>query len=159
MLTILPLWEGCKWLRGIWEISGIVLKLFPYLLAVSVLTYSLGSALNNSLLGRVAAILNIMFVVGYLLLHEFLNESLKFKESDFCNRRLVSYPDQVIFVGGIGFVVLLGPFYGCLAYLFRSIFEFSRLYNNFEYRLVARVSMFHSLWQGYVSLITLMGEL
>jgi hypothetical protein len=87
-----------------------------------------------------------------------LNESLKFKESDYCNRRLISYAEQIIILLAAGAVIFLGPFYGCLLYLFRAVFIVSRLYSSFEYRLVARLMIFHSLWQGYVALVTLMKQ-
>jgi hypothetical protein len=157
LLTLAPNWSRLNFLKPIWMFSGLILKLFPYIFAVPFLTYSLGSAIHNDLLGRAASIVNVLIVLGYLVLHEFLNESLKFKESDFCNRRLVSFPLQFILVFAIGAVLLLGTFYGSIAYLFRAAFTLSRLYSSFEYRMVQRLQIFHSLWQGYVALITLMG--
>lgn len=131
ILTLAPTWSRFSFLKPIWHFSGLVLKMFPYLIAVPLLSYSLGSAIHNNFLGRIASIINIFFTLAYLFLHEFLNESLKFKESDFCNRRLISFPEQFIFVLTVSVAMLLGSFYGCLAYLFRTIFQLSRLYNSF----------------------------
>ena len=155
LLTAAPAWPLFAALRPAWTTAGIALKLFPYLLSTPLLTYSLGSALEGDVLGRAAGLINVFFVLGYLLLHEFLNESLKFQVADYCNRRLISYPEQLIVVLCVATVKVMGPFYGCLLYLFRAAFVLARLYGNFEYQLVQRLQLFYALLSGYVALAVL----
>lgn len=154
-LTAAPLWPHFAALRPGWAFAGIALKLFPYLLSTPLLTYSLGSVLEGDLLARAAGTLNLLFALGYLLLHEFLNESLKFTVADYCNRRLTSYPEQLIIVLCIASVKVMGAFYGSLIYLLRAAFVLARLYGNFEYQLVQRMQLFYALLSGYVALAVL----
>lgn len=155
LLTAAPHWPRFAFMRPTWSSAGIALKLFPYLFSTPLLTYSLGSAQGGDLLGRAAGITNVLFVLAYLLLHEFLNESLKFQVADYCNRRLTSYPEQLIIVLCITSVKVMGAFYGCLIYLLRAAFVLARLYGNFEYQLVQRMQLFYALLSGYVALAVL----
>jgi hypothetical protein len=159
LLTLAANWPRFAFLKPIWYFSSLVLKLFPYLLVVPLLTFSIGAALNNELLGRITGLINMFFILAYLLLHEFLNESLKFKEADYCSRRMISFPEQFIIAICIGSIQLLGSFYGCLAYLFRAIFVLASLYGTFEYKLVQRLQIFYALLYGYIALVTLMCKL
>ena len=91
LLTVAPIWSKLSSLKPFWIFSTIFIKIFPYVLLVPALTYSLGSITNNYLLGSAVGIVNVLYILFYILLHEYLNESLKFKELDFCNRRLTSF--------------------------------------------------------------------
>jgi hypothetical protein len=82
--------------------------------------------------------------------------SLKFKEVDYCNRRLISFPEQLLVVASIATVILLGPSYGGISYLLRAALIMARLYENFEFPLVQRIQIFYSALHGYIALITLM---
>lgn len=69
MLSLGATWSILSSLKPVWSVGAIILKLFPYLIAVPLFTYSLGSAIHDSLLGRIVAIFNISIGFAYLLFH------------------------------------------------------------------------------------------
>ena len=71
-----------------------------------------------------------MFVV-YQFVHEFVNQTLKFKQLDYCNRRMISYPEQIIIIGSILSLNLMGNLYSAIIYLIRTFYIIIKLYNNF----------------------------
>ena len=71
-----------------------------------------------------------MFVV-YQFVHEFVNQTLKFKQLDYCNRRMISYPEQIIIIGSILSLNLMGNLYSAIFYLIRTFYIIINLYNNF----------------------------
>jgi hypothetical protein len=73
------------------------IKLFPYLFCVATFNLCcLAIFSSRALMIRMLAIANLPFLLGYLLLHEFINESLKFREVDFCNRRVGSNTEVLL---------------------------------------------------------------
>lgn len=78
-------------LKRLLPVFSIFIKLFPYLLSVATFNYCFFALFNSSdILVRIVAIANLPFFLVYLILHDFINESLKFREVDFCNQRISS---------------------------------------------------------------------
>lgn len=69
LLTAAGLCEQLRFLRPIWLLSAIIIKLFPYLLLMPFLTYSLGSLMHSDLVGRMASSTNVLIILGYLMIH------------------------------------------------------------------------------------------
>lgn len=69
LLTVAGLCEQLRFLKPIWLLSAIIIKLFPYLLLMPFLTFSLSSVKHSHLVGRIASATNVLIILGYLMLH------------------------------------------------------------------------------------------
>lgn len=71
---ILTLGFRIKQLYFLLPMLSIFIKLFPYLFSVLAFNFSFYATLNGiDLLTRLIALANVPFLLGYLILHEFIN--------------------------------------------------------------------------------------
>ncbi len=72
-LTVLGMVTKIKILKMVWIFDAYFLKLFTYLIMVPTLTFSIGAAQSSNFLTRIASIINIVFVIAYVLIHGYVN--------------------------------------------------------------------------------------
>ena len=71
---ILTLGFRIKQLYFLLPMLSIFIKLFPYLFSVFAINFSFYATLNGiDLITRLIALVNVPFLLGYLILHEFIN--------------------------------------------------------------------------------------
>lgn len=71
---ILTLGFRIKQLYFLLPMLSIFIKLFPYLFSVLAFNFSFYATLNGiDLITRLIALVNVPFLLGYLILHEFIN--------------------------------------------------------------------------------------
>ena len=139
-----------------WMIPGLsaFIKLFPYLLSVAGFNLCFIAIFDQTdVMVRLAAISNLPFFVVYLLLHEFINESLKFREEDYCNRKVGSIAQTVLVPIALLVLRMLGPFYACICVSLRSAYELLVLFGHCEYYLTQQLNSFYALFTFYFSFL------
>lgn len=74
IFLILTLGFRIKQLYFLLPMLSIFIKLFPYLFSVLAFNFSFYATLNGiELITRLIALVNVPFLLGYLILHEFIN--------------------------------------------------------------------------------------
>ena len=117
---------------AIWPFIGTILKMIPYTFLVLVLNYEIRNIIKSQkIVSIICSGFNILMFVVYQFVHEFVNQTLKFKQLDYCNRRMISYPEQIIIIGSILSLNLMGNLYSAIFYLIRTFYIIINLYNNF----------------------------
>jgi hypothetical protein len=133
---------------------SVFIKLFPYVLSIPLFNLSFVAIFNSTdSLVQLAAILNLPFFLVYLLLHEFINSSLKFREIDLCNRRSGSITETLLVPASLLILQILGPFYGCMCCALRMAYEMLTIFTNCEYNLPQRLKIFYALFTFYFSFL------
>ena len=130
------------------------IKLFPYLLSVLAFNLCFLAIFNNSaVMVRLAATLNLPFLLAYLLLHQYINYSLKFREVDFCNRKVGSLAETLLVPTALLLLQVLGPFYASICVSLRAAYELLILFSHCEYPLPQQLKAFYGLFTFYFSFL------
>jgi hypothetical protein len=111
---------------------SVFIKLYPYIFFLGLWNYCVRAAINApDILTTVVAIITLALQVVFLLVHEFINESLKFREIDYCNSSIVSYTGALLQVVAILALQLFGIFYATICYYLIAIYDMVRLFSTF----------------------------
>lgn len=141
-------------MKGLLSFLSFFIKLYPYIFSVITFYYCFYSIFKSSdIMIRLLAILNIPFLLGYLLLHEFINESLKFREVDFCNQKIGSLVGLVFIPVALIVVHLAGSFFAFMCCSVRAASELLSLFGHCEYVQLQRIKVFYALFTFYLSFI------
>lgn len=133
---------------------SIFIKLYPYVFCVFSFYYCFYSIFHSeTILIKLLGMANIPFMLAYLLLHEFINESLKFREIDFCNQKISSITGVVLVPLALLIVHLTGPFFGFLCCTVRAASELLSMLGRCEYVNLQRIKIFYSLFTFYFTFV------
>jgi len=76
-----------------WPLMSISMKIIPYALSVLVFNYEINNIIaSKHIISIICSGFNVLMFIIYQFVHEFINQTLKFKPIDYCNRRMISYP-------------------------------------------------------------------
>ena len=112
-------------------LSGLTLfvKLFPYLGSVASFNFCFSIVVKDEdMINQLLAVLNLLFLLVFLILHEFINESLKFREKDYCCLNNGSYTGLLLLPTAILTLQAVGPFYAALFCTFRAAYKIMNLF-------------------------------
>lgn len=110
---------------------SVFIKLFPYVISIPLFNLCFMAMFETSdFIVRLSAILNVPFFLAYLLLHEYINSSLKFREIDLCNRRSGSITETLLVPISLLILHFLGPFYACMCAALRMSYEVLTIMTN-----------------------------
>lgn len=108
------------------------LKLYPYIIFLALWNYCVVALTSSDdIIVKISALINLFFQAFFILLHEFINESLKFREIDYCNRRIVSYTGSLFQAGAIVALYVFGIFYALIFYYVIAIYELFVIFKQF----------------------------
>ena len=139
-----------------WTIPALsaFIKIFPFALCIAGFNLCFLAIFNSTdLMVRLSAIYNLPFFVVYLLLHQYINESLKFREVDFCNRKVGTIAESLLVPVALVVLRILGPFYASVCVSLRSAYSLLILFSHCQYPLPQKLKIFYSLFTFYFTFL------